>query len=194
MADTVVTISANAAQIAEAKALLDPRQYRDGVRRAKNRTAQTLKTRISTRLREVVNIRKRDLDPFILLKKAGNDTDAVITVNRKAMSLRYYNPISTAAGVKVKIWKEKGPEVLRSTFKITSGQSPVYERELTGGPHTKRVGRYPLQQRFGPTGVGVLAGHPGMLESVVDEAADLYTKNLASQVDFIIRGAKSRAE
>src|SRR4051812_790886 len=97
-----ITITPAGHSLADARDLLNEKQYNDAIRRAQNRTAGTLKTRISTRLREIINIKKRDLDPLIMLKRANYDRDATITVTRKPMSLRFYSPTQTKAGVKVK--------------------------------------------------------------------------------------------
>ncbi len=186
-------IVANLRGVEEARQLLEPRQFKDAMRRAKNRTAQTLKTRISSRLRDTLNIKKKDIDPYIKIKRASySREDASVTVSRKAVPLLNYSPRQTAAGVVVKVYKGESAQLLRSTFKLTTGNSPVYERELrsgTGGTK-KRAARFPLVQRFGPTAVGVLAGRPGILEAVVAEGAAILDKNVLSQTDFILQRKK----
>jgi hypothetical protein len=201
-----ITISINPAQLAQAAKLLDDKQLSDAIRRATNRTASTGKTRLSTQIREVLNLKKKVVDERITVKRANyTKADATISVSRLPVPLiEYMTAPQIAAGSRVKgkrgtgvrVRTRKGGkiETLAHTFvnrtpKSAAGQRGVMERRAAGGgiarKGVKRVRRLPTQLRFGPTPVGVIDGKPGLRNKIVVDLSGVFEKNFASQIHYI---------
>ena len=63
-----------------------------------NKTVVTAKKEMSAGVREVYNIKKRDLDPHITVRKAkASDTQSIITVKSKSIGLIHFNATATKA-------------------------------------------------------------------------------------------------
>jgi hypothetical protein len=80
--------------------------------------------------------------------------------------------------------------VLPHTFLATtkSGHVGVFERKRFGGTGkgSGRVGRLPIEQRYGPTVAGVLAGMPGAIDRIERFAQDKLPVILNSQLDWLL--------
>lgn len=187
-------IGVNAAQIARAQALLDPKQYRVAMQAAVSRTISTGQTRVNKAIRETVNLKRSDVAKLITLKRPSYDNlQGKISIVRKPVPLKEFNPKEAKKGVRVKVWKDQPAQVLKGTFiqrtpRSRAGAIGVLERQRIGGG--KRARRFPTNLRFGPTAITALEGNKkraGILPAVSVDLTDVLAKNIDSQIDRFIK-------
>jgi hypothetical protein len=113
-----------------------------------------------------------------------------IHLSRKPIPLYDFGGLQKAAGVSVLVRRQGGRQVLPGTFiaRMKSGHIGVFERH---GRQGNRAERLPIDERFGPTLLGIFAGAPGVAREVIDGLEDTYRKNLASQVDRLLHRQKA---
>lgn len=123
---------------------------------AVNDTAKQQKTKISTRIRERVNIKKKDIDPHINFRRATpSNPECVLRLSKTSrIGLKYFGAKQTKQGVTYSIAKGGGRKLAKGVF------GPKIPR--LGGQVYKRVGkkRLPIRKLRGvsPWGVFVKAG------------------------------------
>ncbi len=213
-------VSPNRAQIEAATALLNPKHYKIAMQRAIRLTLTTGRAQMARIVAKTLDMRVTDIKDNIVTKAPSFEKlEGSFIADRHPVNLAYFNPKTTgekmvalgrtrrgrgtvrqvrmAAGVSVKPWKDQPAQLLRSTFKMTRGRSPVYERELSGGPGSKRAPRFPLQMRYGPNVITAIAGnkrHEGDEEEINIDLSDTLTKNVDSQLQRVLENPQSLAK
>lgn len=188
------TIGTSAAQIARAQALLDPKEYKRGMQAAVARTIRTGQTRVNKAIRETVNLKRSDVEKLITLKLPSYEKlEGKISIVRKPVPLKEFNPKQAKKGVRVKVWKDQPAQVLRGTFiqrtpKSRAGAIGVLERQRVGGG--KRAARFPTNLRFGPTAITALEGnkkHAGVIGEISVDLSGVLEKNIESQIARFVK-------
>ena len=108
---------------------------------ALNKTVVTAKKEMSSGVREIYNLKKKDLDPKIHVKKASmNNTSSTITVRSSPIGMIHFNATATKAYLKgrktyyktsAKILKKERKKVYRGVFigkAKNSNSSQVFRR------------------------------------------------------------------
>jgi hypothetical protein len=171
--------------------------------RALRRTMNTGQTDISTAVRKEITLKKKDVDRRISEKLhiAGVKSTGVMTISRSPVPLvKYIRGFGFSPGgrlpqrrkgVSVRVRKSEGTKILRSTFVHVSraGRLNINERKLRGWG--RRVGRLPIEPRYGPTVHGVFEGNP-LGNRAVRDLGVVFTKRLDHEIVFAIRQAASR--
>jgi hypothetical protein len=169
-----------------------PNGYPTAVRRALARATPTGKTSISKAVRAEIALKKKDTDQRLKSKvvSAGKLPEGVITITRQAVPLVLYGAQQRRPGVSVKVRKSEGRQILKSTFlhKSRAGRLNVNERKRTG---STRVGRLPIEPRFGPTVLGVFENNP-LGERELRGLGLTFHKRLDHEVAFLVRKAAAK--
>lgn len=198
MSSINVSVALDAATYARARAVLSPAQYTIAMQAAISDTIRTGKAQVARIVVENVHMKVGDVKRLITTKKSSfAKLEGIIAVSRKSVDLGSFPSTQLKKGVKVRIWKDQKGELLRSTFKLAKGRNPIYERKLTAGPKSKRVGRLPLLRRKGPSAVGVIVGNRkrgGIGDDIVLDLSETLAKNVRSQIDRVLRNPESIAK
>lgn len=174
-----------------------------------NRTLGTGITRIKRRLGDIINLPVGKIMEGMTKKGASPEHLAGhIVFSRKGRPLIDYGAKGeftkggrkrkgSGPGVTVTVLKDKGAESHPHAFlaHTKAGARFVFDRQKGGNGNGGRVGRGPTRGLFGPTTVGVVANHPGVIEGINEELSEVLQKNILSQVDrFLQRSRSDRPE
>jgi hypothetical protein len=208
-----VSVSVDPVQLRELEELLDdiPKGLPRAVNSAINKTLTSARSQIVKRLARILNLppgKAKDPQPntisaYVGVLRSNFQTLAgAITISRKGIPLYKFGtnpsqPLSGAAlraisGVTVKARRDKGNETLPGTFiaRMKSGHVGVFERLRAGGG--KRVGRLKIQERYGPTPLGVFEHAPGVSQEVFASIGETFQKKLSSAVEWVLSTGKPR--
>lgn len=151
---------------------------------AVNDTAKQEKVQVSKRIRDKVNIKKKDIDKHIHFSRASAANPACVLRLSKStrLGLKYFGARQTAKGVTYKIDKGGGRKRLPHAFGpgIARLGGQVYERKVESG---KRVARLPIRKLQGPSPWGVFV-KSGMLGPTKESIEANLRKNLDRRVKF----------
>jgi hypothetical protein len=126
-----ISYTVDSSAFAEAKALLDPVGYVIAAQAAIGRTLVTGVAATARIVGRTLNLKIGDIKETIRTDKPSFDKlEGSIAVDRKPVPLGEFPSTQTKRGVSVKVWKDGGREVLKSTFKATmsTGHQGVFER------------------------------------------------------------------
>lgn len=126
-----------------------------------NRAAQTTKTFMSSEIRSIYNLKKKDVDATLTIQKASKDRlVAVIRSRGSRLNLFLFQAHQFKSGVRVTV-KLGQPKTIRSAFIATmaSGHTGVFMR--------KGSKRLPIAERTGPS-VPELLGSKDMKKRIED--------------------------
>ena len=147
---------------------------------ANNDTAKQLRTRISSRIRGEVVIKKRDVDKLLPIARAtpSKPESSVTMEESRRPSLKAFGARQTRRGVTYRI--KRGGKRKR----IASAFGPNIDR--LGGNVFVRVGksRLPIAQRRGPSPWGVFTEN-NWTEPTEKEAAELQEKNIERRANLL---------
>ncbi len=192
------TITPNQTLLNFALETLKPKPYRIAMQAAISRTLTTGTAQLSRIVGKSLNMKIGDIKKTLTTKRPNFDRlEGSITADRQPVNLAYFDPKQQKAGVRVKPWKDRPAQLMKSTFKMTQGRSPVYERQLSAGPGSKRAGRFPLQMRYGPNVITAIAGnkrHEGDMEEIEVDLSETLNKNMESQFVRVLENPKSLAK
>jgi hypothetical protein len=185
-----IAITPDAVQARQIDELLAsfPREMPKAITRAVNRAAESTRTRLSTGIRENVNIKKRDLDRDSLkLRKAkSGETAAEINVSGKRIPVFDVNatPRSTPTrrGVTYQINTGGGKTRLPFAFyaEMKSGRKGIFRR--------KDKASLPIVELFGPSIPHVAETDPALRKAMDIDATDLLRHNINRQIDELLAG------
>lgn len=186
-------------QLAEVEFTL--RNIRQGTARALtvaiNKTVVRGKTRILRRIGATIALKRVVLNQYFSVKKANfTDMSGHIRISREPIPLhKFTHTILKRGGVSVKVRKDRPRERFPSTFEATmrSGHVGLFRRRhvlapghppyrggvIRYGQRSRRAWRLPIDERMGPTPLGLFEGSPGL----EDNQIDLLNTDLAEQVD-----------
>lgn len=171
--------------------------------RAMNSAAKRAKTRMSTYVRGVLNIAKKDLDQYIDVDLATHVTlKARMFIDRKdsgAVRLGYFGKLKqTPVGSVVKIYKSKPARTYPGAFVATmkSGHEGVWKRETyRGGPgqydrrpwkRFERKYRLPIEPIWGPK-LRTIVGNHSVYPRVYNEVQDYVVSEIDRLLDVELR-------
>lgn len=179
----LINVEFNKAQVKEVKRLLSaiPRGYPKAASRAINKTATTIRSKITKLVRQYIPLKLKDIRKKIVVIKANRSRlFARIRVKGGLTPLIKFGARETKSGVSFKVAGKR--EKLRHAFISTmpSGHQGVFERQIKGG---KPVARLSIDEKFGPS---VLTAYLRKDHHIRVQAADLLQKNLASQVKLLL--------
>ena len=162
-------------------------------KRAITRVVSGVKTDVSAAIREVVNIKKKDLDVHIKTKiDAGS---GIVSTEDIGVPMTLLGAKQTNKGVSVKIYKKKPAEEFTSAFIATmkSGHKDVWWRKSyessAGRPVKKpwkkfgRKYRLPIEKIWGPHIVTILQNEPTM-GNVLKMAGERVEKAFEQEINF----------
>jgi len=188
-----VSVTVDRESMARAKALL--RSIPDGLPQALagaiNDTTKTEVSHMSSAIRDRINIKKRDLDPFLrrTFAKASLQAGQIELSATKRIPLKRFGAHQTATGVTYQILKGQprtlrlrafGPRVVKLGFHVF--------RRAGKGDHqdmTNLVGRKPLIKLFGPSVWWVFV-QADLVEKTAEDAAAELTKNVQRRVNLVL--------
>lgn len=154
-----------------------------------NDTTKTMKTRVSRDVRERVNIKKRDIDPFILRKPLATPAKqtGVLTVqSQRRLGLHYFGARQTAKGITYKIDKKGGRSLLPGAFGFPKGKGNFRWVAIRKGKK-----RHPVRFPGGVSAYGVFLKAGIMDRTVVFSQEELH-KALDERVRFMLLVASGK--
>jgi len=158
---------------------------------AVNDTTKTEISHMSSGVRDRINIKKKDLDPFLRRTFASASTPAAeLTLDHtRRIPLKRFGARQTAAGVSYEIEKDKGRTMRLRAFgpRVEKLGFHVYRRAGAAGrlDMTKLVGRTPLIKLFGPSVWWVFV-QAGLVEKTADESSEVLAKNVQRRVHLAL--------
>ena len=173
--------------------MLDPKRFKKVVTRTLNKTASQANTAMSRKVREVYNIKAKDLRTKIRVFRANDGKlFAVIRVqDKQGMPLLSFSARQTRKGITYKVKKASGNKRVDGAFIATmeSGHKGVFERygekvKPSRGKYTARrfkrgpqqgepILRQSIQELFRIDAVGMVDQHGIMaIEQVIKEKMD----------------------
>ena len=176
----ILTIKVNGA--ADLRRGLNDVQYRRALGRAVNKAGRAGRTDLSKQIRGEIALPASVIRSSIkLVRAARGQTEARLVITRKPIPLKEYKARETKKGVTVKVRRKEPREVHKRAFIAESVGGHVFERKKVGD---KRVGRLPIDKRFGPTVLGVLQGKPGFLPEFETDLTIVLAKRAREEVNF----------
>lgn len=168
---------------------------RNGVPRAIsgaiNKVLPKARTRFVRAVGDRITVPAREVRERIAVKKASPATlEGTVTITRKPIPLIEFRARQTKkGGVTVQVRKGQAREKFRDSFiaKMKSGHEGVFRRRFKG---KGRVARLPIDERFGPTVLGVISGAPGLLNEELAAAHEDLGRQIDSQVDRLLNRKK----
>lgn len=178
-------------QLAEVTELL--KEIKNGVPKALsgaiNDTAARQRTRISADIRGKVNIKKRDIDGHITIKKATvkNPSGWVKLQSSRRLSLSYFGGRQTKTGIAYKIDKAGGRQAIAGGFLVAKRHLKNAPPDATGTISFRRQGKKRLKivALKGPTAYAVFL-KAGLLERTERDTAALLQVNVGRRVNMLI--------
>jgi hypothetical protein len=199
MSITKIGISISESQLADTRALLDPKVFGRAVFAAVKRTTQGAATDVRRIVRAETNIQAKYVSRVIKpVMPHGDPPVGQVVISHELVPLIGYGARgSKRSGVRAIVSKGRDPIQLRHAFIATmkSGHRGVFTRSRhlpTKGPGagnrklklTPRgfAGRFAIDEAFGPA-VTDLVNVPDIEKSVVSSITERLEKNLNSQID-----------
>lgn len=155
-----------------------------------NETLQEAKTDLSRRVREILNLPKKNVDSRIaLVKSRPNKLGGEVRLkHEKRPGLFAFGAREVRTGVSYKLKRSGSRQTVKHAFiakKRGQAHENVFIRAMVGG---KRAGRYPLRRLMGLSPWAAIAYPPGVVEEVFSEAQQAFEKNIQQRIDGIIGG------
>jgi hypothetical protein len=167
-----------------------PKAMKAALRRSFNRSVDSGITHISRKIGDELVLKKSIIkEAFKAIKARSGYLTATIRIRRKGIPLREYSVSETTKGVSRKGLKAVTTKVRRGgprerhkyAFIVREFGGHVFERKVRGG---RRVGRGPIQKRYGPSILGVFENEPGMEDRAIININEILNKNIDQQVEF----------
>ncbi len=115
----------------------------NAARRTVNKLITKSKTEAGRRVREIYNVKAKDLNRSVKIKRANfQNMEATLTVRGRKIPVYMFSPRQTRQGVSIRIRKDRGRKVIGTSFIATmpSGHIGVFQRK------TKK--RYPIKELY----------------------------------------------
>ena len=152
------------------------------ITRSLNKTINSVKTDASRKVREELTLLDKDVKRDLAVRRARRGgLEAAVVVSVRATGLIKFRARQTARGTTVQVKRKGGRQRLPHAFiaKMPSGHRGVFTRR-------KGVSRLPINELFS-TSVGKFLGDERVLSQIGEAAQERFTKELSSQVDFLLR-------
>jgi hypothetical protein len=184
-----------------------PNGAKTAARLAVNKAASRAYTRVVRGLSRLLNLKQKYIREVVKLVPATAATMvAKVRLLKQPIPLIDFGARQTRRGVVVKTRRGRPAELLRGTFlaRMKSGHLGVFERRSRLNPalrrrvKVKRGGEtswteLPIEERFGPTPMGVFQNAPGLIEAELAAAQADLKRYLASEADFLLNRKKAAA-
>ena len=194
-------IKVNDAQLREVtEALRDvPKGLQKALAGAVNDTVRSTVTFISTKIRDRINIKKKDIDPHLKRTKAtvSRPSAAVKLSESERLGVKYFGAKQSKKGVSYKIEKGGKRQLIERAFIAERIGGHVFKRQEDPSPppgHRRKgtpvlVKRLKIFKKMGasPWGVFVKAG---LEKVVVPDSAEKLQKNLDRKVAWLLSQRK----
>lgn len=171
-----------AAVIAELRGI--PSKVNRVLRTAANDTAKTLRSDLSKNIRELVNIKKADIDPYLKVTPPQGASVEIRIKEGARIPLRFFGARETKAGVTYKISRRGGRNRIPSAFIVKKFASNVYTR--------KSANRGPFLKPRGVSAWGVVGVNKLDAKAVRDGQA-IFRKNIMRRLNLEVLRAKGLA-
>lgn len=206
----MTAVKLNQADVAKVKALLGDLKdkYKTVIVRSINKSLQTAQTQATARIGNEINLKAARIKKDFTLKKANySDMSGSLKMTGKPVGLVQFGARQTQKGVSVKVLKSESRSVLKHAF-ITTGKGskkehvfwrqkerktmpkpkrfPMGKISKKGWKHIPKPYKLPLERLTGPRIEDIFA-QPKVLDPVTIQAQHLYFKNVAAEVDNILR-------
>lgn len=155
---------------------------------AVNDTAKQCKTRISSGIRDKVNLKKKDIDPEIVIYPLATEKkpSAKVTLSKsQRLGLNDFGARPTNAGVTYQILKGGGRKLAKSAFGLDMPRLGGQVFRRAGAVGGKLVPRLPIVKLKGPSPWGVFV-KSGMVTPIKAETQQLLNKNLEQRVRYLV--------
>ena len=152
------------------------------ITRSLNKTINSVKTDASRKIREELTLLDKDVKRDLAVRRARRgELAAAVVVTVRRTGLIKFRARQTARGVTVQVKRKGGRKLLAHAFiaKMPSGHRGVFERE-------KGVKRLPINELLSGS-VGQFLDNERVLSQIGEAAQEKFTKELSSQVDFLLR-------
>ena len=152
------------------------------ITRSLNRTITGVRTAASRAVREELTLKAKDVNRELAVRRARRrDLEAALDISVTATGLIKFRARQTQRGTTVQVKRRGGRKRISHAFiaKMKSGHVGVFVRR-------KGAGRLPIGERFS-TAVGQFLDDERVLSELGDGAQVRFTKELSSQVDFLLR-------
>ena len=201
MAQTSLSVVFTPSHLADLLEMLSPQQVPKALVSAINKTLGKVRTQEKKAIGDEVNLKAGAIGELISVHKATSTTLAgAIRVKRRKVPLIEYGARQTKQGVSVAVRKGKGRELQIRYFiaVMPTGHIGVFKRRA--GAKAKLVdienGRkvyhgLKIDEVFGPTAVGVLAGVPGILQRLQQFANVDLGRQVLSQIARFTKAPRS---
>jgi hypothetical protein len=174
-------------------------------KRAVDRTMGTVKTTVSRVARETLNVKKRNLDQNIGVKKYDYaQASGVVTIFGASLPIFDFNPVQVLSGIKVKIKKRGSAKVIKRAFiaQMRSGHEGVFLREWHGESSSTSGKRWNkgVKRRVSPktipekwrlpmhelwtTSLPEAVGDKMPMDQILADAGDNLHKNLEREINY----------
>ncbi len=193
-----LTVNVNPAEISAVRTRLTsvPGKVRKVLRDAANDTAKSVRAALSTSVRKLVNIKKKDLDRHLHIIRASGPTTttaAVVAEKSARLPVKYFGARQTSSGVKFKISKDgKSKGFVASGF---MGPKPGAVSLRLRGHAFVRGGkkRLPIVKLHGPSAWGVIVKNNITSPIVVIGQKEL-AKNIQRRLNLEVLRAQGLAK
>lgn len=178
-------------KLAEVERLLRdiPRGVPRALSGAINDTSRRQRTQFSRQIRERVNIKKRDIDRQITVKKSTVKTLSgwIRIESSRRLSLSYFGGRQTKKGITYRINKKGGRQFIASAFMVQKKYLKNAPPDATGEISFRRQGKKRLKivALKGPTAYAVFLENDLLEPGERDTAAEL-SRNLDRRVNVLI--------
>lgn len=167
-----------------------------------NRTLTTGRSRIAKRVGDELKIRRKALlqqrrsrQVMRLDKATRSRISGAIKLTRVPIPLIEFasaaNRVPTVEKKRrkppvVQVRKGGQKERLSNAFvaRMPSGHVGIFERKKQGDSRSRRL---PIEERYGPSLLGVFENQPGLSRGVLDDIGEVLEKNIDSQIDRFLQ-------
>ena len=184
-------IEYNKAQLKEVKRMLSaiPRGFEKAASRAINKTATTIRSKITKLVKKYIPLKLKDIRKKITIRKANRSMlQAIIMVKGGQTPLIKFNAKQTKNGVTFKLDGKRSKSKHSFIATMPSGHTGVYERRIEGGKRVNRlsIGGNPTSMEGEHYGPSVLSAYLRSDKNIRLDAAKLLEKYTAAQVKLLL--------
>lgn len=152
-----------------------------------NRTLSHARTNVSKRIREVLDLKKSEVDDRIKIasKPQGDDFSGSIRISYEPVPLSRFPHSVTKRGVFVSIFKGQTRQRFRRMFSPAKFKT-LFER--------KGKERMPIKKAFGPAVVTAFDLTPNLSDQALADIAEFLHKTLVSKIEWQLAKATQDSE
>lgn len=158
------------------------------ITRSLKRTINSVKVDASRKVRGELNLKAKRVNQALAVRRVHKGAlQAELAIRSQPVPLSRYGARQTARGVSVKIKRQGGRKVLRGTFLAMTKSEHVGVFARRGAARLPIGGPKRRQDQFYSTSVAQFLDDERVLSQIGEAAQEKFTKELSSQVDFLLR-------